>query len=122
MTRVLTKEEIIQLAEEYAELGRWMTVRDWALKYYGEGAVRVEVEIEYKFNDGDPEYPSVQDATVYDAGGEVLEGNFGIGGDVLDYAEEMEYEAYEDLPATEDGHTYDLTRQPPISFPVVEVR
>jgi hypothetical protein len=121
MTRVLTKEEIIQLAEEYAELGRWMTVRDWALKYYGEDAAKVDVEIEYKFNDGDPEYPSVSSVEVSDAKGQFLEGKFG------DDSEEDEedydfYEAKDELPATEEGHEYDLTRQPPISFPIVEVR
>jgi len=113
VAKILTKEEITQLAEEYAELDRWTQVRDWARKYYGDGATTVEVEIEYQFNDGDPEYPSVESFSVMDKNGKHLP--------VVDEHDE-EYEMREELPVTEDSHAYNLTKQPPISFPVVVVR
>ncbi len=114
MAKILTKEEITQLAEEYAELDRWTQVRDWARKYYGDSATKVEVEIEYQFNDGDPEYPSVESFSVLDKDGKYLP--------VVYEGEDEEYEMREELPVTEDSHIYNLTKQPPISFPVVEVR
>ena len=114
MAKILTKEEITQLAEEYAELDRWTRVRDWARKYYGDSATKVEVEIEYQFNDGDPEYPSVESFSVLDKDGKYLP--------VVYEGEDEEYEMREELPVTEDSHAYNLTKQPPISFPVVEVR
>lgn len=117
MAKILTKEEITQLAEEYAELDRWTQVRDWARKYYGDGATTVEVEIEYQFNDGDPEYPSVESFSVLDKDGKYLSAV-----DEHYAGEDEEYDAREELPVTEDSHAYNLTKQPPISFPVVEVR
>lgn len=113
MAKQLTKKEIIQLAQEYEELDRWTQVREWARKYYGDAAVKVEVEIEYRFNDGDPEYPSVESVEVLDAQGNSLSER----DDIDEGEEEQDYD--EQLPVTEESHTYDLTQEPPISFPVV---
>ncbi|SRR6266568_4169098 len=123
MLRILTKDEIIALADEYEALDRWTTVHDWAMKYYGEQATTVDVDIEYRFNDGDPEYPSVSDVTVSDAAGNILEfdeAEHWESEDGVDYGIDF-YEVCDELPATEEGFVYDLTKQPEISFPKVGV-
>jgi len=131
MAQQLTKEQIITLAEEYKALDRWKQVNAWAEKYYGPAAVKVEVEIEYQFNDGDPEYPSISSVVVRGAEGEYVEPDTSFPA----FTEDKDYTGYygylddpdsfimdkkdEELPTTPESAEYDLTKEPSISFPKV---
>ncbi len=73
MQRVLTPEEIAQLAKDYEALARWEQVRQFVYALYGSTAYRVKVETTLPYNDEYFQDAEIERIVVYDRQGKEME-------------------------------------------------
>jgi len=73
MQRVLTPEEIAQLAKEYEALARWEQVRQFVYALYGNAAYSIKVETTLPYNDEYFEDAEIERIVVYDRQGKEME-------------------------------------------------
>jgi hypothetical protein len=73
MQRVLTREEIAQLAKDYEALARWEQVRQFVYALYGNAAYRVKVETTLPYNDEYFQDAEIERIVVYDRQGKEME-------------------------------------------------
>lgn len=73
MQRVLTREEIAQLAKDYEALARWEQVRQFVYALYGNAAYRVKVETTFPYNDEYFQDAEIERIVVYDRQGKEME-------------------------------------------------
>jgi hypothetical protein len=73
MQRVLTHEEIAQLAKDYEALARWEQVRQFVYALYGNAAYRVKVETTLPYNDEYFQDAEIERIVVYDRQGKEME-------------------------------------------------
>ena len=73
MQRVLTREEIAQLAKDYEAFARWEQVHQFVYALYGSTAQRVKVETTLPYNDEYFQDAEIERIVVYDGQGKEIE-------------------------------------------------